>query len=73
MNQIEDGLKSAVSRAVTAAFDIDFSGDQVVIEIPRDKSHGDYACNTAMQLTRTLHRNPRVIAEELMKPGPAIS
>ena len=67
MNQIEDGLKSAVSRAVTAAFDIDFSGDQVVIEIPRDKSHGDYACNTAMQLTRTLHRNPRVIAEELMK------
>ena len=38
MNQIEDGLKSAVSRAVTAAFDIDFSGDQVVIEIPRDKS-----------------------------------
>ena len=67
MNQIEDGLKSAVSSAVTAAFDIDFSGDQVVIEIPRDKSHGDYACNTAMQLTRTLHRNPRVIAEELMK------
>ncbi len=67
MNQIEDGLKSAVSRAVTAAFDIDFSGDQVVIEIPRDKSHGDYACDTAMQLARTLHRNPRVIAEELMK------
>ena len=67
MNQIEDGLKSAVCRAVTAAFDIDFSGDQVVIEIPRDKSHGDYACNTAMQLTRTLHRNPRMIAEELMK------
>ena len=46
MNQIEDGLKAAVSQAVAEAFDIDFDEGQVVIEIPKDKSHGDYACNT---------------------------
>ena len=67
MNQIEDGLKAAVSQAVAEAFDIDFDEGQVVIEIPKDKSHGDYACNTAMQLTRMLRRNPRMIAEELMQ------
>ena len=38
--------------------------EQVIIEIPKDKSHGDYACNSAMQLTRQLHRNPRQIAQE---------
>ena len=51
MNQIESGLKSAMCKAVSQAFDLEYSEEQVVIEIPKDKSHGDYACNTAMQLT----------------------
>ena len=66
MNQIESGLKQAMSKAAKQAFDLDFNEDQVIIEIPKDKSHGDYACNSAMQLTRLLHRNPREIAQELM-------
>ncbi len=59
MNQIEGALKCAMSRAIKEAFDLDYSEEQVIIEIPKDKSHGDYACNSAMQLTRQLHRNPR--------------
>ena len=67
MNQIESGLKSAMCKAVSQAFDLEYSEEQVVIEIPKDKSHGDYACNTAMQLTRQLRRNPREIAQKLME------
>ena len=66
MNQIEGALKCAMSRAIKEAFDLDYSEEQVIIEIPKDKSHGDYACNSAMQLTRQLHRNPRQIAQDVM-------
>ncbi len=66
MNQIENGLKAAMSAAIKQAFHLDYSEEQVIIEIPKDQSHGDYACNAAMQLTRQLHRNPREIAQELM-------
>ena len=39
MNQIESGLKSAMCKAVSQAFDLEYSEEQVVIEIPKDKSH----------------------------------
>lgn len=35
---------------------------QIVLEVPRDKSHGDLATNLAMQLTKMAKRNPREIA-----------
>lgn len=67
MNYIESGLKQAMCDAIKKAYDLDYSENQVVIEIPKDKSHGDYACNSAMQLTRVLHKNPREIAQQLME------
>ncbi|PYZ96127.1 arginine--tRNA ligase [Alteribacter lacisalsi] len=36
-----------------------------VIELPKDKAHGDYATNTAMQLARIAKKAPRMIAEEM--------
>ncbi|MCC7091458.1 MAG: arginine--tRNA ligase [Nitrosomonas sp.] len=38
------------------------------IELARTKqaSHGDYSCNLAMQLTKSLHNNPREIAQSLI-------
>lgn len=67
MNQIEVNLKSALAAAAKKAFDTDLEIDKIVIEIPKDKSHGDYSTNLAMQLTRVLRNNPRVIAEQLQK------
>lgn len=52
--------------AAKKAFDIDVQTDTIVIEIPKDKSHGDYSTNIAMQLTRTLKNNPRVIAQSII-------
>lgn len=39
---------------------------QIEIEIPKDKSHGDYASNVAMKLARIAKKNPRIIAEEII-------
>lgn len=36
------------------------------IEIPKDKSHGDYACNIAMKMAKVAHKNPRMIANEIV-------
>lgn len=43
----------------------DFSA--VTAEPPRDSSHGDVATNAAMVLAKPSGKNPRVIAEELIK------
>lgn len=66
MNQIELNLKQALVNAANKAFDTELEVANVVIEIPKDKSHGDYSTNLAMQLTRVLRNNPRVIAQGLM-------
>jgi arginyl-tRNA synthetase len=45
------------------------------LEIPRQKEHGDFACNAAMMLAKPLRRPPREIAARLVElltaqPGP---
>jgi arginyl-tRNA synthetase len=39
----------------------------IVLEVPRDKAHGDLATNAAMQLTKIAKRNPRQIAEAIIE------
>ena len=67
MNQIENNLKQALHNAVQKAFDTELDTASIVIEIPKDKSHGDYSTNVAMQLTRVLKNNPRKIAEAVVE------
>lgn len=66
MNSIENKLKSAIIEAVKKAFDLELMNEDIVIEIPKDTSHGDYATNTAMRLTKQLRRNPREVANEII-------
>lgn len=46
-------------------------GTTVTLERPKQASHGDYACNLAMQLSRQLRRNPREIATAIVANLPA--
>ena len=62
---LETNLKSAIETAVKNAFDLDDVKDLIMIEIPRDNSFGDYSTNIAMRLAKTLHQNPKVIAEKV--------
>ena len=44
---------------------------QVELERPKQASHGDYACNVAMQLGKSLKRNPREVAQAIVAALPA--
>src|SRR5712692_931553 len=50
--------------------------DDVIWEVPREESHGDYATNVAMALARPARKAPREIAEAIRKnlpPSPMVS
>src|SRR3989338_10168953 len=42
----------------------------IVIERPKQASHGDYACSLAMQLAKPLRKSPRDIAQALIAALP---
>ena len=67
MQSIDMQLKGAIQEAVKAAFELDLEASQIVIETPKNKNHGDFSSNVAMQLTRQLHQNPRMIAEKIIE------
>lgn len=68
VNKIELALKNAFKEAiVNSGFAEDFDESKITIEIPKEKTHGDYSTNIAMQLTKLLRKNPRMIAEELIR------
>jgi arginyl-tRNA synthetase len=43
----------------------DLSAPTIILERPRDPSHGDFACNIAMQLAKALKKNPRELAQAI--------
>jgi arginyl-tRNA synthetase len=45
--------------------------DAVALERPRQAAHGDYACNAALQLARTLKKPPREVAQAIVAALPA--
>lgn len=62
---IEFELKEMLKEAVLKAFDMALDTSTIVIESPKNKNHGDFSSNVAMQLTRILHMNPRQIAQAI--------
>lgn len=72
---MKQALQSLVSEALTHlkqnAVISSFAADQVKIELPRDKSHGDFATNAAMMFAKANGMNPRALAEALIAALPA--
>jgi arginyl-tRNA synthetase len=69
LEKLQTVMGNALSDAALGAGLID-SRDElpaIVLEVPKDKSHGDLATNLAMQLTKIAKRNPRQIAELLVE------
>ena len=68
INKIEATLKNVLKKAIiSCGFVEDYDQENIIIEIPRDKTHGDYSTNLAMQLTKLLKRNPREIATAIVE------
>ncbi len=66
MNSIEQALKTELKHATFKAFALDLSFEDIIIEVPRLKDHGDYSSNLAMRLVKQIKGNPRVLAQTLI-------
>ncbi|MCM3668808.1 arginine--tRNA ligase [Mesobacillus maritimus] len=68
VEQVQAKLKEEIKAAVIkAGLAEEAQIPDVVLELPKDKAHGDYATNMAMQLARVAKKAPRKIAEELVE------
>ncbi|MFC4778979.1 arginine--tRNA ligase [Paenibacillus sp. GCM10023252] len=68
LDQMYDKVKSAIAdAAVAAGLAAREELPVFVLEVPKDKTHGDLATNAAMQLTKLAKRNPRQIAEAIIE------
>ncbi len=59
-------LAAAFTDAVRALAPADAVLPAVAFERPKVAAHGDLACNLAMQVARTLKRNPRELAQQIV-------
>jgi arginyl-tRNA synthetase len=69
LEKLQAAMTNALSDAARNAGLVD-SRDElppIVLEVPKEKSHGDLATNLAMQLTKITKRNPRQIAEAIVE------
>src|SRR5436190_9706705 len=60
--EMKTQLAGEITRAIRESFGVEHAP---VLEVPPRRELGDLASPAAMQLARTLKRNPRAIAEEL--------
>ena len=66
--------KSAIAELFAAALKTvapDATATTITLERPKQSQHGDYSCNLAMQLAKTLRAKPRDIAQKLVAALPA--
>jgi arginyl-tRNA synthetase len=63
--QLEDWLAQSLTAVAPER-----SGVPIVVERPKQASHGDYATNVALQLAKALKRNPRDLAQALVAALP---
>lgn len=64
---LEQQLTAWAEQAFADAFPgTDLSGAVLAVQVTGDAAHGEYQCNAAMALARTLRRPPRAIAEAVL-------
>ncbi|SFF34669.1 arginyl-tRNA synthetase [Paenibacillus catalpae] len=67
LEQMYEKVKEAIAdAAVTGGLAAREELPAFVLEVPKDKAHGDLATNAAMQLTKLAKKNPRQIAETII-------
>ncbi len=65
MSEIEDKLKAQFASAVKNALNVDVDAGDVILSLPKEKTHGDYATNIAMKTSKQAGMNPRQAAEKV--------
>ncbi|AJY74997.1 arginine--tRNA ligase [Paenibacillus beijingensis] len=68
LNRLYEQIKEAIADAVVKAGLAEREQlPAFVLEVPKEKAHGDLATNAAMQLTKIAKKNPRQIAEAIVQ------
>lgn len=68
VEQVQQNLKQEIKAAVLkAGLALEEQLPEVILEIPKEKSHGDYSTNMAMQLARVAKKAPRAIADAIVE------
>lgn len=67
-NTFEAKLAQLVADVIQKLWNV--TDQEIIIEYPKQREHGDFACNIALQLSKELQKNPRKIAEEVQKAFP---
>ena len=65
MSEISNKLIDIIKNVLKEKLDYEDKDNLVMIEIPKDKIHGDYSTNIAMRLAKILHNSPINIANSL--------
>ncbi|WP_117168392.1 arginine--tRNA ligase [Paraliobacillus sediminis] len=67
MQEMQERLKTEIKQAVLKAeLATEEELPAIVLEQPKDRGHGDYATNIAMQLARIAKKAPKQIADEIV-------
>ena len=66
MNTVELTLKTALQSAIRSAFALELRDEDIIIEAPKIKEHGDYATTVAMRLVKLVKDNPRALAQSVI-------
>lgn len=62
--QLKNEIEAAILKAELASKE---EMPEIILETPKEKEHGDYATNMAMQLARIAKKAPKQIAEEIVE------
>ncbi|MBG9785184.1 arginine--tRNA ligase [Shouchella lehensis] len=64
LDQMKQSLQTEIKHAIIkAGLATEEEVPEIFLEVPKEKAHGDYATNVAMQLARIAKKAPRQIAE----------
>src|SRR5699024_10195367 len=66
LNQVEASLREGINKAIVDSSMVDEADIPAIqLEKPKDKNHGDFATNIAMQMARVAKKAPKQIAETI--------
>mgnify|MGYP000946526478 CR=1 FL=1 len=65
--EIRNAVRKSIGKAVSSGEIPEVEISDIFVETPREKEHGDFSTNAAMQITKQARKAPRQIAEIIIK------
>lgn len=65
MSELEEKLITSIENIIIKKYNIDITQGLVMLELPKDKTHGQFTTNIAMRISKLLGKKPQDIASEI--------